>query len=225
MKEISNLWITVNKSALWLLDFLIPRSKRAKEIAVITSEEFLERAKPAPALPLPKTRALFSYKDPLVKDAIWLLKYRRNKKAGEILGALLGNLAAEWLEDLELFENFGNPLLVPIPMGKERLKERLKNHTETLCEEIMKVMPVGVATYEPLALLKIKETESQSRTKNRSERLQNLSGSFGADSKIVRGRNILLIDDVITTGTTIEEARRMLIASGARQVFALAVAH
>lgn len=225
MKILENLWVKAKEWTLWLLDFLVPSSKRAKEIAAITPEEFLDKVKSAPPLLIPKTKVLFSYKDPLVKDTIWLLKYRRNKRAGEILGALLANITLEWLGDLELFENFVNPLLIPVPMGKDRLKERLKNHTETLCEEMMRVMPIGVVTYETEALSKIKETKNQSHTKNRAERLRNLSRSFSADSKIVRDRNIILIDDVITTGATAEEIRKTLLNAGARSVIALAIAH
>lgn len=225
METFNTLSATVNKLAFWLLDFLIPREKSERVLAEMTADQFLSRAKPPLPLNVKNAKALFSYKDRLVKDTIWLLKYRRNHKATEILGTLLGNVASEWLEDLATFENFTNPLLVPIPMGKIRRAERGRNHTEILCEEMIKTMPLETVTYMPTALSKIKETASQARTKNRAERLKNLSGSFSANSKIVRGRNILLIDDVITTGATINEARRTLIASGASRIYALSVAH
>lgn len=225
MKNFEKLWLKVNKLALWLLDFILPRSKRARELALMSPEDFMRKAKTSAALPIPEARALFSYKDPLVKDAIWLLKYKQDKKAAEILGAILGNISAEWLEDLELFENFNKPIVIPVPMGKNRRRERGQNHSESLCREIMKVMPRGVAIYQPLALFKIQETESQAHTKNRAERLQNLSGSFSADSNIVRGKNIILVDDVITTGATAEEVRKTLLHSGAKKVIVIAAAH
>jgi ComF family protein len=208
-----------------VFDFLLPRTKRAEEIAAMNVEELLKRARSSSKPPVADTRALFSYSDPLVKDAIWLLKYRRNKDAARLFGETLGNIAAEWLEDLRMFENFVQPILVPIPMGKNRLRERGGNHCEFLCEEMMKTMPAGAAEYEPRALYKIRETPSQARTKSRAERLKNLSGSFAANSRLVRGRNILLIDDVITTGATIEEARKTLLQAGARKVTTLAIAH
>ncbi|HEY9584400.1 MAG TPA: phosphoribosyltransferase family protein [Candidatus Paceibacterota bacterium] len=225
MEIFANLFNTVHKLALWLIDFLIPREKSEKALAEMTAERFLSKAKSSLPFNVSNAKALFSYKDRLVKDAIWLLKYRQNRKAAEILGTLLGNVAAEWLEDLATFENFNNPLLVPIPMGKIRRAERGSNHCEALCEEMLKAMPLETVTYAPLALSKIRETASQARTKNRAERLKNLSGSFNANPKIVRGRNILLIDDVITTGATIDEARRTLQASGASKIYCLTIAH
>lgn len=225
MKKISDVLKIVNKLTALFLDFILPKSKRAKELDLLTPEKFLEKIKNANPISVVDARALFSYKDPLVKDTIWLLKYQKNRRAAEILGEILGNITAEWLDDLKNFENFNNPLLVPVPMGKSRLKERGKNHCESLCEEMIKAVPIGLINYEPNALSKIRETGSQAKTKNRLERLKNLSDSFSANQHIVQNRNILLIDDVITTGATIEEARKTLLKAGAKKVIALTVAH
>ena len=75
-------------------------------------------------------------------------------------------------------------------------------------------------------LEKIKESPSQTSVKNRAERLENLKGCFKAvNLDNVRGANIILIDDVITTGATMSEAKKALENAGARQVLCFAMAH
>ncbi len=79
-------------------------------------------------------------------------------------------------------------------------------------------------------LIKIKETEHQARIKDRRVRLKNLIGSFAIKSdkqnkNIIKGRNIILIDDITTTGATLSEARKILKQAGARKVIAFTVAH
>ena len=208
-----------------LLNFLLPRTKQAEKIAKLSAEELLKTARPANKPPITDVHSVFSYNNSLIKNAIWLLKYSKNQDAVKIFGEILGSIATEWLEDLRTFENFDNPMIIPIPMGKVRLRERGKNHCESICEEMLKIIPLNVAGYEPQGLRKIRETKSQTKTKNRIDRLKNLSNSFEANPKIVFGRNVILVDDVVTTGATIEEARKTLLGAGARKVIALTIAH
>ena len=79
-------------------------------------------------------------------------------------------------------------------------------------------------------LIKIKETEHQARIKNRNIRLKNLVGSFAIkntekNSNLIKGRNIILIDDITTTGATLAEAKKILKQAGARKIIAFTVAH
>ena len=79
---------------------------------------------------------------------------------------------------------------------------------------------------EKNVLIKIKETEHQANIKERRDRLKNLSDSFSVkNSKMIEGKNIILIDDVTTTGATLSEARKILKQSGAKKVIAFTVAH
>jgi predicted amidophosphoribosyltransferase len=74
-------------------------------------------------------------------------------------------------------------------------------------------------------LSKIRETPHQAKLKNKTDRLKNLKGSFKANAGLVKGRNIILIDDVITTGTTMREAAKTLREAGAKKVIGFAIAH
>ena len=74
-------------------------------------------------------------------------------------------------------------------------------------------------------LLKIKETEHQARIKDRNIRLKNLVGSFAVKNEgLIKNKNIILIDDVATTGATLNEAALVLRLAGAKEVYGLVLA-
>lgn len=216
--DLKNVWKKI-------LNFLLPPQKDEVDFAKITTEEFSRRVQPPLDLLVSDAYTLYSYKDPLVKKAIWLLKYKNNDHSLQILGSLMTLRLEELLENLLLFENFNEPLLVPVPMSKKRKKERGGNQTEKLGEHIVNNLPKGMIDYSPIAMKKTQNTRSQATTKGRNERLRNLEGSFEATSRIVSGKNIILLDDVITTGATVEECRKTLKKAGAKKVIAFAVAH
>jgi len=75
-------------------------------------------------------------------------------------------------------------------------------------------------------LIKPKETEHQARIRDRRERLKNIAGSFAVkNNEKIKGKNIILIDDILTTGATLSEAKKVLKQAGARKVIAFTVAH
>jgi ComF family protein len=209
-----------------LLDFLLPRSKMVQDIETITAEELRKRT-PRSAGNLPSdTLALFDYKSPLIRQAIWELKYRGNKKVARLLAECLYEELVEEIVDRNSFGNFLEPILIPIPLSKARERERGWNQTEILASALLE--RGGSRNFFEVnrnILVKIKDTESQTK-KNRAERLENLQGCFHVRSpEIIAGRNIILLDDVTTTGATFEEARKTLAQAGARKVLSVALAH
>ncbi|MBU1246587.1 MAG: phosphoribosyltransferase family protein [Patescibacteria group bacterium] len=169
--------------------------------------------------------SVFSYKHPLIKQALWELKFNNNKVAARPLANALYDRILEELQDLEIFNNFTQPLLIPIPLSKERLKERGYNQSELLCKELsfMDSMSFTVCTnvlYKPI------RTKQQTKTRGKSERINNLHGCFAVKNpEKIRNQNIILIDDIITTGTTILEAKKVLKQNGAKKIIAFTVAH
>ena len=80
--------------------------------------------------------------------------------------------------------------------------------------------------FAPDILLKTKDTESQVNIKNRKLRMKNLDGVFAVSgAERIKGRDVILLDDVITTGSTIKEAAKTLKEAGAKKIIALAFAH
>ncbi len=181
-----------------------------------------------PADPFPKewVRPLFYYKDPKIRKSLWALKYHNKKALGKIFGKLLYENFLEDASELQIFKNASEWLVIPIPSSKVRIKKRGYNQARILAEGLCATDSDNFFILETHALLKSRDTKSQTETKNRTERLGNITGSFSiTDAEIVKGKYILLIDDIVTTGATLSEARKVLRDAGSKVVLALAVAH
>ncbi len=169
---------------------------------------------------------VFDYRHPPVKKALWLLKYKNKKRIAGIFAPILYGRILEEISELALMENFTEPIVIPIPLSKARYKERGYNQAELLTREIVGLDSGENLKLETSILIKPKETDHQARIKNRSERLKNLTGTFAViHPGLVVGKNIILIDDITTTGATLSEAKKVLKKAGARKVIAFTVAH
>lgn len=110
--------------------------------------------------------------------------------------------------------------VVYIPMTKEAVKERGYNQVELMARELHHLLKIPVCN----ALIKSKTTRSQ-KTLNAAERKTNVKGVFTINPAIdVKGKKLLLIDDLCTTGNTLSEAARVLKEAGAREVIAASFA-
>lgn len=122
------------------------------------------------------------------------LKYQGNKT----LGYELGRLAATNYKETGLFDTVD--LLLPVPLHPKRLRQRGYNQSEWIAKGIQSVTGIPIDT---TSLSRIKKTESQTR-KQIYERQKNVQNIFRLnDSENLQGKHILLIDDVITTGSTL----------------------
>jgi len=159
-----------------------------------------------------RARSAFVYKDS-VKKLITSLKYDGKKYLAEVF--------AERLAPLYFAAFFNSDVIVYPPMSRERLKERGYNHAELLAKSLSELIKVPVAdgVFE-----KVKETARQA-TLDSKERRENLKGSFKvAEKESVNGKRVLLVDDVMTTGATVEILSALLIKAGASVVDVLTVA-
>lgn len=151
------------------------------------------------------------FEDP-IQGALHRLKYRRDIGMGEAIA----NQMSIFIRQL----NWPVDMVIPIPLGKSRQKERGYNQVAMIA------MPLSIQIgldYGPMALVRARETRSQVGLSAR-ERQENVRDAFLANAKKVTGRNILLMDDVSTTGATLSSAAEALYASGAGDVFAVTVA-
>jgi ComF family protein len=186
---------------------------------------------------------LYDYRHPPIKKALWLFKYKGKKRLASTFAEVIYDKILEELSELSVLENFHNAILIPIPLSPKRYRERGYNQAELICRELIKInnlrhLPAGALAkaggvymkLENNILIKPRETEHQARIENRAKRLKNIIGSFSIKSvqentELIKGRNIILIDDITTTGATLSEARKILKQAGARKVIAFTVAH
>lgn len=206
-----------------LLDSIFPPKPRTLELETLASNDTLRKLKPAIDTPQPFIRALFHYKDPLVRALIWEIKYTGNPKLVKAVGALLHEEILAYFEDRGDFAA-GSWLIIPIPASRAHLKQKGFNQTEELVKAIIH-RDKGASLRHENTLFKVRETEAQAKV-NRNKRLENLIDCYAVlDTKSVRGKSVIVIDDVTTTGSTFVEARRALKLAGAKRVIALSVAH
>ena len=173
---------------------------------------------------------IFDYRDPIIKKSLWLLKYNGKKRLANVFAEIIYEKILEELSELSVMENFIDPVLIPIPLSPKRYRERGFNQAELICKEIIKINSQrngGIKIkLENNILIKPKDTEHQAHIKDRRERIKNMAGTFAVkNNEIVKNRNIILIDDILTTGATLTEAKKVLKNAGARKVIAFTVAH
>ena len=167
---------------------------------------------------------LFQYKDNRVRAIIWELKYKENTLPLDYIGRLIYDQIIALVSDISLFEKDAQFLLIPIPITAERRHERGFNQSEYIAKSVLENDTHHALLYAPQWFQKIKETPSQSHSESKKERMENLVGCFEADPR-VEGKYVILIDDVVTTGSTLSEARNTLLSTGAKDVFAFTIAH
>lgn len=170
---------------------------------------------------------IYDYRYPIIKKSIWLLKYKNRKGFAKIFAETMYERIVEELSDLTRFNNFTQPILIPIPLTKKRMRERGFNQSMLICEELIKLdKKNNIFSLEKNILVKIKNGTHQVLTENKYKRLKNILNSFSIQNcKKIENRNIILIDDVTTTGATLSEAKKILKKNGVKKVIAFTVAH
>jgi len=208
-----------------LLDLFLPKNYEQRFLDNLTAEEFLDLTEPAVISNASDIISAVKYKNKLVKQAVWSLKFKNNQKIARLFAIILYDILAEELAELKLLNNFERPLLIPIPLARQKLRERGYNQTELIARAMQNLDKNNLFEYREDILKKIKNTAPQSRARNATERARNLKGCFQVVAPLaVKKRNILLLDDVITTGATLREATRVLRRAGARRVLLVTVA-
>ena len=209
----------------WIINLIFPIKCLGCGLSdTMLCEQCLSTVRRSTPISDPNIIAVSSYKDRLIKKALWLLKFHNRQIVAKSFGKQMYDELITELSDRTTFEHFINPLIIPAPISRKRLHDRGYNQALLLAIEIAKHSG-GSFVVESNALKKIQETDRQAMIKERTKRLNNLRGSFRADQHKVRGRNIIFVDDIVTSGATITEARRALKKAGARKILAVTVAH
>lgn len=212
-----------------LVDMLFP--PRVDEIALrnISTDDFLALA--APQL-IPETRpetvVLLPFNSPSVRAAIHEAKYHGNVRAFKLLALAF----AEYLRDAD--DTSRTSVIVSVPLGKKRHKERGFNQVEEVARYALRSLgEEGAHTFELESDLldRTRETASQVSLP-RHAREENMRGAFTASPKLrgasaaeLSATTYIIVDDVVTTGATLQAAVDALREAGAEHIIPLALAH
>ncbi len=223
---------TVNKILHKIIDLVsevvFPSDQKTQAInALASSIVRLTHQKGDSALDYPcPAYSFFAYRNPVVKNMIWQLKYRGKANVVKTFAVLMYDQLCEELSELYEWSSFDKPLLIPIPISRKKKLMRGYNQSALICKALSEIDKDNFFTYKDNVLYKIKDTISQARVKDRRQRLLNLKDSFVIkDISLVTNKNIILVDDVLTTGSTLTEATDMLVKAGAKSVIWIIVAH
>jgi len=152
-----------------------------------------------------------------LRELIHLFKYNGIRPAGALLARLLDQAASQ----LQLS---GELVLIPVPLWSGKRQARGFNQAEAIARAFLRLKPSSSIQLDTSSLVRTRETASQTGL-TRKQRRENVRGAFAVTrGEKVRGRSILLVDDVMTTGTTVNECARVLLRAGAKEVFVATVA-
>ncbi len=210
-----------------ILDLIFPREcLGCRILGMLLCEKCLTLVPAPPPSEHSFIRAVFDYKNRLIKRAIWRFKYENARGFAEVFAhSLYDEIIGELGDSLHVSKN-EKFLLIPIPLHPARLRERGYNQSELLLRSVMKLDHEGIFELASSVLVRTRKTKPQAHSEKRAVRLANLRDAFECvDHARVRGRTVILLDDVTTTGATLLAAKHALISSKPRKVLAFTVAH
>jgi len=160
------------------------------------------------------------YHNPAVKDLVWFFKYHKWQSLANVLEPIINGyldiLSAGWKINTEDFA------VIPIPLHADRLRERGFNQSELIAGIVSRKLNADLNTDN---LKRVKATKHQAELKNADERARNIENCFALnDPKEIENKNIVLVDDVFTTGSTMGEAVKILKNAGAKKIIAFVFA-
>jgi len=156
------------------------------------------------------------YHNHVLKTLIHALKFGGIKGAAPPLAEILARHARTIRLPLKMF------LVMPIPLSKIRMRERGFNQSALIAERFARTLGLPL---EKEILVRTRHRKPQSRTETLAERRENIRGCFAIrNDTVLAQKNIILVDDVSTSGSTFLEAARVLAGGGAETILALAIA-
>ena len=220
------------------LESLFPISSHERKLFSYTPEEAYSVLPKAPPVPIQNAISIFAYKDERVTKLIWNIKYKKSATAVAIGGYALYQKLLEFREERPLGLSGGRIsrkiIILPIPVTLRRRRERGFNQTELLIEEI-KLLDKNSKFIAINDLLVRRQHVSRQTLKGRAERLQSTQNIFSLDENVlkriasevseVEKSAIMIIDDVITTGSTMQSAMETMKHGGFENVYGLSLAH
>lgn len=162
-----------------------------------------------------RAAALFFYQSHApVSALVYALKYKNRPD----IGHQFGKMAASEMQPYDFFQ--GIDLIVPVPLARRRQRERGYNQSMEIARGVAEVAHIPIAA---TAVRRTRETLSQTLM-DHEQRAGNVEGAFRlADAELVRGRHVLLIDDIVTSGATVCALAQELMKAGGVSISVLSL--
>lgn len=157
-----------------------------------------------------------------MRDAIHALKYQGLVPAAQPLGRLLARAIAQLVPELEA-DSSSATLVVPVPLHRSKYSQRGFNQARLVAGHALsalgKTHPAFRLVLAPASVVRQKATDSQAGLTPRQRRLNVRAAFVVPDPQIVKGRNVLVVDDILTTGATVRSVVKALLKAGAAKVW------
>jgi len=148
------------------------------------------------------------YNQGITQKLLHAIKYKGDRALGEYLGAMF----IHHLKSNSVYDHID--VLLPVPLHHSKLKARGYNQSEILAKGMADALRL---TVDSTSILRVKKSQTQTK-KSRAERWQNVSGIFEVKGDLLKGKHVLLVDDVITTGATLEACAEAIMDTGAASI-------
>lgn len=169
--------------------------------------------------------SFFDYQSEKGRELIYYIKKHRDPLLMDKIAKYIYN---ELLEEISRKNEIGfflNPIIIPIPISNKRLKERGFNQTHDFGKKIAYYFN---GRYKERLFFKNKETAKQALISQRDKRKENVKGSFTVKDKYVHQlhyHDVIIVDDLYTTGATVNEAARILLKNKVRNIIIITISH
>lgn len=206
-----------------ILDALLPPREEVKIAATMTAPELAALVEPVTLRNARWIHAILPYRSPRVRAMVRAIKFYGATSVLAPLGAVAAEHMDALIDDRAL--SGARPLVMaPIPSSPARLRTRGYNQADRIARAIhARMVHQDMVAYLPTLLAREDRPTQIRATVSRAE---NIKGAFSvSDPARIRGADIILIDDVAETGSTLKDARRALLTAGAHDVMGFAIAH
>lgn len=163
-----------------------------------------------------------NYSDPVLKETIQKYKYKNIHELNQLLSSLIIGSLENFVHTISPEEK-NSWVMVPVPLHPKKERSRGFNQSFLIAKIVSEYFNIFL---DVTSLKRIKNTSPQAQIKNKDERLKNMEGAFQVSSgSDLKNKNILLIDDILTTGATLDACAKALKIGGAGKIIAAVLAN
>ena len=159
-----------------------------------------------------QNKGVFVYDGP-VKKSMYLFKYSNRRCSGKLFAKYAARKYGKWIKNNKI------EAIIPVPMHKKKMKRRGYNQAEVFADELSNLVKIPVLRD---VITRERETVAMKQLRG-AKRKKNLLNAFKVPENIVLFRKVLVVDDIYTTGTTIDEISRALTGGGIAEIYSLCI--